>query len=54
MLAAIGPYAKEQVIIVLSIGLGKTLIVMVAAALEGASTIIIVLPAVALRCNMLN
>ncbi|OAQ57815.2 DEAD/DEAH box helicase domain-containing protein [Pochonia chlamydosporia 170] len=54
MLAAMGPRAEEQVIVVLGTGSGKTLIVMVAAALEGAGTTIIVLPAVALRCDMLD
>jgi len=54
MLAMMGPGAAEQVVVVLATGSGKTLIVMVAAVLEGAGTTIVVLPTVALRGNMLS
>jgi hypothetical protein len=54
MLAVMGPKAAEQVVVVLGTGSGKSLIVMVAAALEGAGTTIMVLPTVALRGNMLE
>ncbi|KAL6359113.1 hypothetical protein LRP88_09313 [Fusarium phalaenopsidis] len=53
MLATLGPRPAEQVIVVLATGSGKTLIVMVGAALEGAATTILILPTVALRGNML-
>ncbi|KAH7010987.1 hypothetical protein EDB80DRAFT_875650 [Ilyonectria destructans] len=49
MLATLGPRLAEQVIVVLATGSGKTLIVMVGAALEGAATTILILPTVALR-----
>lgn len=54
MLATMGCHVAEQVIVVLAMGSGKTLIAMVGAALDGAGTMIVVLPAVALRENMLN
>ena len=54
MLAAMGPRAAEQELVVLGTGSGKTLIVMVAAASEGAGTTIMVLPKVALRGSMLE
>jgi superfamily II DNA or RNA helicase len=54
MLAAMGTHAAEQVVVVLATGTGKTLIVMAAAALEGARTTILILPAVALRTNMME
>lgn len=54
ILATMGRDASEQVVVVLSTGSGKTLIVMVGAALEGAGTTILVLPTVALRSNMLE
>ncbi|KAI8676079.1 hypothetical protein NCS56_00494800 [Fusarium sp. Ph1] len=44
MLATLGPRPAEQVIVVLATGSGKTLIVMVGAALEGAATTILILP----------
>ncbi|KAM6514203.1 hypothetical protein FALCPG4_015360 [Fusarium falciforme] len=53
MLATLGPRPAEQVIVVLATGSGKTLIVMVGAALEGVATTILILPTVALRSNML-
>ncbi|KJK84805.1 hypothetical protein H633G_11408 [Metarhizium anisopliae BRIP 53284] len=49
-----GRHAAEQVVVVLATGSGKTLIAMVGAALDGAGTTIVVLPAVALRENMLD
>lgn len=54
MLATLGPRPSEQVVVVLATGSGKTLIVMVAAALnvDGKATILI-LPTVALRGDML-
>lgn len=54
MLAAAGKHAAEQVIVVLATGSGKTLIPMVAAALKGAGTTILILPMVALRINILD
>ncbi|EFZ03297.2 tlh3 [Metarhizium robertsii ARSEF 23] len=54
MLATMGRHAAEQVVVVLATGSGKTLIAMVGAALDGAGTTIVVLPAVALRENMLD
>ncbi|KAJ3459958.1 hypothetical protein MRS44_016031 [Fusarium solani] len=53
MLATLGPRPAEQVIVILATGSGKTLIVIVSAALEGAATTILILPTVALRGNML-
>jgi superfamily II DNA helicase RecQ len=49
-----GPRAAEQVIVVLGTGSGKSLIIMVAAVMEGAGTTVLVLPTVALRTNMLQ
>ncbi|KAI5455820.1 hypothetical protein BGZ63DRAFT_368345, partial [Mariannaea sp. PMI_226] len=49
-----GANAAEQVVVVLATSSGKTLIAMVGAALEGAGTTIMILPAVALRGNMLD
>lgn len=54
MLAAMGPHAAEQVVVVLATGSGKTLVIMVAAALEGARTTILILPTVALRANIVD
>ncbi|KAJ4234078.1 hypothetical protein NW757_013707 [Fusarium falciforme] len=54
MLAVLGPRPPEQVIIVLGTGSGKTLIVIVAASLAGAGTIVLILPTVALRGNMVG
>ena len=54
MVATMGRQAAEQVVVVLATGSGKSLIAMVGAALDGAGTTIMVLPAVALRENMLD
>jgi superfamily II DNA helicase RecQ len=54
MLAVMGPRAAEQVIVVLRTGSGKSLIIMVAAAMEGAGTTVLVLPTIVLRTNMLQ
>jgi superfamily II DNA or RNA helicase len=54
MLATLGPKPAEQVIVVLATGSGKTLVFMVAAALEGAATTILILPTVALCGNMIE
>ena len=54
MLAVMGPRAAEQVIVVLGTGSGKSLIIIVAAVMEGAGTTVLVLPTVALRTNMLQ
>lgn len=54
ILATMGPHAAEQVVVVLATGSGKTLIIMLAAALEGAGTNILVLPTIALRNNMIE
>lgn len=54
LLATMGRRAEEQVVVVLGTGSGKTLIAMVGAALDGAGTTIMVLPAVALREDMLD
>jgi superfamily II DNA helicase RecQ len=53
MLAVMGPRAAEQVIVVLGTGSGKSLIIMVAAVMEGAGTTVLVLLTVALQTNML-
>ncbi|KAJ9130107.1 DEAD/DEAH box helicase [Pleurostoma richardsiae] len=54
MLATVGPRAADDVVAVLATGSGKTLVVMVAAALEGAATTILILPTVALRSDMIG
>ncbi|OAQ71876.1 tlh3 [Purpureocillium lilacinum] len=54
MLAVLGPRPAEQVVVVLGTGSGKSLLFMVAAAMDGAGTTVLVLPAVALRTNMLD
>lgn len=54
MLATMGPQPAEQVIVFVATGSGKTLIVMVSAALEGAATTMLILPTVDLRGNMLG
>lgn len=54
ILATIGPDAAEQVMVVLATGSGKTLIAIATATLKGAGTTVIMLPAVALRGNMLE
>jgi len=54
MLAVIGPQPAEQVVVVLGTGSGKSLIFMVGAAAADARTTILILPAVALRADMLR
>lgn len=54
MLATMGPRPAEQVVVVLATGSGKSLIVMVAASLEGAGTTVMVLPTVGLRINLID
>ncbi|KAI6777557.1 uncharacterized protein J7T54_004107, partial [Emericellopsis cladophorae] len=54
ILAALGPRAAEQVVVVLATGSGKTLLVMLSAMLKGAGTTILILPTVALRSNILE
>ena len=54
MVATMGRHAAEQVVVVLATSSGKSLIGMVGAALEGAATTIMILPAVALRVTMLD
>jgi superfamily II DNA helicase RecQ len=54
MLAMLGPRASEQVVVVLGTGSGKSLLLMVGAAMEGAGTTIVILPTVALRTNMIQ
>ncbi len=54
MLAVLGPRPAEQVVVVLATGSGKTLVVMVGAALDDGQTTILILPTVALRGDMLD
>lgn len=54
MQAILGPKASEQVVVVLGTGSGKSLILMVAAAMEGAGTTVVILSTVALRTNMIR
>lgn len=54
MLATMGPRPAEQVVVVLGTGSGKSLIFMVAAAMEGAGTTVLVLSTVSLHTNMLD
>ncbi|PQE16365.1 telomere-associated recQ-like helicase protein [Rutstroemia sp. NJR-2017a BVV2] len=54
VLAILGPQPAEQVVLVIGTGSGKTLVVMVGAALADAGTTILVLPMVALRGDMLR
>jgi superfamily II DNA helicase RecQ len=49
-----GPQLAEQVVLVIGTGSGKTLVVMIGAAIVDAGTIILVLPMVALRGDMLR
>jgi hypothetical protein len=53
LLAVMGPQPAEQVVVVLGTGSGKSLIFMVGAAAADARTTILILPAVALRADML-
>jgi superfamily II DNA helicase RecQ len=54
MLAIMGPQLAEQVVLVIGTGSGKTLVVMIGAAIIDTGTIILVLLIVALRGNMLR
>jgi superfamily II DNA helicase RecQ len=49
-----GPYPAEQVVLVLGTGAGKTLVVMISASIADAGTIILILPTIALRGDMLG
>jgi superfamily II DNA helicase RecQ len=49
-----GPQPAEQVVLVIGAGAGKTLVVMIGAAIVDAGTTILVLPMVALRGDMLR
>ena len=53
VLAIMGPQPAEQVVLVIGTGSGKTLVVMIGAAVADARTTILVLPMVALRGEML-
>jgi superfamily II DNA helicase RecQ len=54
MLVIMRPRAAEQVIIMLRMGSGKSLIIMVAAVMKGAGTMVLVLLTVVLQTNMLQ
>lgn len=54
MLAVMGARAVEQVVLVLATGAGKTLLVMVSAAISRGMTTVFVLPTVAIRNDMLG
>jgi superfamily II DNA helicase RecQ len=54
VLAIIGPQPTEQVILVLGTGAGKTLVVIIGAAVVDARTTILILPTVALRGDILG
>ena len=54
VLAIMGPQPAEQVVLVIGTGSGKTLVVMIGAAIADAGTTILVLPMVALRGDMLR
>lgn len=54
VLAIMGPYPAEQVVLVIGTGSGKTIVVMIGAAIANAGTTILVLPMVALRGDMLR
>jgi superfamily II DNA helicase RecQ len=54
VLAVMGPQPAEQVVLVIGTGSGKTLVVMIGAAIADAGTTILVLPMVALRGDMLR
>lgn len=53
VLAVLGRRPSEQAVLILATGSGKTLLVMVGAALRDAGTTILILPTVALRGDML-
>jgi hypothetical protein len=54
VLTVMGPQPAEQVVLVIGTGSGKTLVVMIGAAIADAGTTILVLPMVALRGDMLR
>jgi superfamily II DNA helicase RecQ len=54
LLAVMGPQPAEQAVVVLGTGSGKSFIFMVGAAAADARTTILILPAVALRADMLR
>jgi superfamily II DNA helicase RecQ len=54
VLAVMGPQPAEQVVLVIGTGSGKTMVVMIGAAIANASIIVLVLPMVALRGDMLR
>jgi superfamily II DNA helicase RecQ len=54
MLAIIGPQLAEQVVLVIGTGSGKTLVVMIRTTIIDTRTIILVLPIVTLRGDMLK
>ena len=54
VLAIMGPQPAEQVVLVIGTGSGKTLVVMIGAAVADARTTILLLPMVALRGEMLR
>jgi superfamily II DNA helicase RecQ len=54
VLAIIGPQLAEQVVLVIGTGSGKILVVMIGAAIADTGTIILVLPIVALRGDILR
>src|SRR5271167_2648024 len=54
VLAVIGSQPAEQVVLVIGTGSGKTLVIMISAAIADTGTIILVLPIVALQGNMLR
>ena len=54
VLSILGRQSAEQVVLVLGTGSGKTMVVMISAALADAGTTILVLPMVALRSDMLR
>jgi hypothetical protein len=54
VLAIIGPQPAEQVVLVIGTGSGKTLVVMIGAAITDAGTIILVLLMVTLQGNILR
>jgi hypothetical protein len=54
VLAILGPQPAEQVVLVIGTGSGKTLVIMVGAAVADAGTTLLILPTVALRGDMLR
>ncbi|PVH72424.1 hypothetical protein DL98DRAFT_596007 [Cadophora sp. DSE1049] len=54
VLAIMGPQPAEQVVLAIGTGSGKTLVVIIGAAVANAGTIILVLPMVALQGDMLR